>query len=106
MLLCLARRPLLDIACAIQSGVILAHASVIVKGKRAEVILLSNRTVFMAPNWKNSHHFVFSYSLVSSLRIHFKTQSKTAQILGTTQVQISRRERKILKWMRKELTSE
>ena len=35
-----------------------------------------------------------------------KTQSKTAQILGTTQVQISRRERKILKWMRKELTSE
>ena len=35
-----------------------------------------------------------------------KTQSKTAQILGTTQVQISRRERKILKWMRKELTGE
>ena len=35
-----------------------------------------------------------------------KTQSETAKILGTTQVQISRRERKILKWMRKELTSE
>ena len=43
------------------------------------------------------------------IRLRFyagKTQSKTAQILGTTQVQISRRERKILKWMRKELTSE
>ncbi len=32
-----------------------------------------------------------------------KTQSETARILGTTQVQISRRERKILKEMRKEL---
>lgn len=43
------------------------------------------------------------------IRLRFyagQTQSKTAQILGTTQVQISRRERKILKWMRKELTSE
>lgn len=43
------------------------------------------------------------------IRLRFyagKTQSETAQILGTTQVQISRRERKILKWMRKELTSE
>lgn len=32
-----------------------------------------------------------------------KTQSETARILGTTQVQISRRERRILKNMRKEL---
>ena len=43
------------------------------------------------------------------IRLRFyagKTQSETAKILGTTQVQISRRERKILKWMRKELTSE
>ena len=33
-----------------------------------------------------------------------KTQSETARVLKTTQVQISRRERKILKWMRSELT--
>lgn len=32
-----------------------------------------------------------------------KTQSETARVLGTTQVQISRRERRILKEMRKEL---
>ncbi|MCM1133142.1 MAG: sigma-70 family RNA polymerase sigma factor [Ruminococcus flavefaciens] len=31
------------------------------------------------------------------------TQSKTAQILGTTQVQVSRREKKLLAYMRKEL---
>lgn len=35
-----------------------------------------------------------------------KTQSETATVLHTTQVQISRRERKILKWMRQELTGE
>ena len=35
-----------------------------------------------------------------------KTQSETARVLKTTQVQISRRERKILKWMRSELTGE
>ena len=34
------------------------------------------------------------------------TQSETAKVLKTTQVQISRRERKILKWMREELTGE
>lgn len=32
-----------------------------------------------------------------------RTQSETARILGTTQVQISRRERKILQWMREQL---
>lgn len=35
-----------------------------------------------------------------------RTQSETAKVLHTTQVQISRRERKILKWMRQELTGE
>ncbi|MFR8747812.1 MAG: hypothetical protein ACLVFR_13270, partial [Gemmiger formicilis] len=30
-------------------------------------------------------------------------QSETARVLGTTQVQISRRERRILKWMREQL---
>ncbi|WP_294500354.1 sigma-70 family RNA polymerase sigma factor [uncultured Gemmiger sp.] len=35
-----------------------------------------------------------------------KTQCETARVLHTTQVQISRRERKILKWMRQELTGE
>ena len=49
MLLCPARRPLLDIACAIQSGVILAHASVIVKGKTCR-----------------SHTFVESHSFYGS----------------------------------------
>lgn len=42
------------------------------------------------------------------IRLRFfggKTQSETARVLKTTQVQISRRERKILKWMRSELTS-
>ena len=34
------------------------------------------------------------------------TQSETARVLHTTQVQISRRERKILQWMRRELTGE
>ena len=34
------------------------------------------------------------------------TQSETARVLHTTQVQISRRERKLLKWMRAELTGE
>ena len=41
------------------------------------------------------------------IRLRFfggKTQSETARVLKTTQVQISRRERKILKWMRSELT--
>ncbi len=40
------------------------------------------------------------------IRLRFyrgKTQSETAKVLGTTQVQISRRERKILKAMRNEL---
>lgn len=40
------------------------------------------------------------------IRLRFyrgKTQSETAKVLGTTQVQISRRERKILKVMRNEL---
>lgn len=43
------------------------------------------------------------------IRLRFfggKTQSETAKALHTTQVQISRRERKILKWMRLELTGE
>ena len=43
------------------------------------------------------------------IRLRFfggRTQSETAKILGTTQVQISRRERKILKWMRAELLGE
>lgn len=43
------------------------------------------------------------------IRLRFyagKTQTETAKILGTTQVQISRRERKILKWMRQELTGD
>ena len=41
------------------------------------------------------------------IRLRFfggKTQSETARVLKTTQVQMSRRERKILKWMRSELT--
>ena len=43
------------------------------------------------------------------IRLRFfggKTQSETARVLNTTQVQISRRERKILQWMRRELTGE
>ena len=43
------------------------------------------------------------------IRLRFfagKTQSETAKVLKTTQVQISRRERKILKWMREEMTGE
>lgn len=43
------------------------------------------------------------------IRLRFfggKTQSETARVLGTTQVQISRRERKILKWMRAQLLGE
>lgn len=43
------------------------------------------------------------------IRLRFfggRTQSETARILGTTQVQISRRERKILKWMRAQLLGE
>lgn len=43
------------------------------------------------------------------IRLRFfggKTQSETARVLKTTQVQISRRERKILKWMRSELVGE
>lgn len=43
------------------------------------------------------------------IRLRFfggRTQSETAKVLGTTQVQISRRERKILKWMRAELLGE
>ena len=43
------------------------------------------------------------------IRLRFfsgKTQSETATVLHTTQVQISRRERKILKLMRQELTGE
>lgn len=43
------------------------------------------------------------------IRLRFfsgKTQCETATVLHTTQVQISRRERKILKWMRQELTGE
>lgn len=34
------------------------------------------------------------------------TQSETARVLGTTQVQVSRRERKILQWMRAQLMGE
>lgn len=43
------------------------------------------------------------------IRLRFygnRTQSDTARILHTTQVQISRRERKILQWMRKRLVEE
>ena len=43
------------------------------------------------------------------IRLRFfggKTQSETARVLHTTQVQISRRERRILQWMRRELTGE
>ena len=43
------------------------------------------------------------------IRLRFfggRTQSETAKVLHTTQVQISRRERKILRWMREELTGE
>ena len=43
------------------------------------------------------------------IRLRFfggRTQSETAKVLNTTQVQISRRERKILKWMRQELSGE
>lgn len=43
------------------------------------------------------------------IRLRFfagKTQSQTAEVLHTTQVQISRRERKILRWMRIELTGD
>ena len=47
------------------------------------------------------------YRLLIRLRFFAgKTQSETARLLKTTQVQISRRERKILQWMRKELTGE
>ena len=40
------------------------------------------------------------------IRLRFyggKTQSETAKVLGTTQVQVSRRERKVLQWMREQL---
>lgn len=43
------------------------------------------------------------------IRLRFfagRTQSETAKVLHTTQVQVSRRERKILKWMRAELVGE
>lgn len=43
------------------------------------------------------------------IRLRFfggRTQSETARVLHTTQVQVSRRERKILKWMRTELAGE
>ena len=43
------------------------------------------------------------------IRLRFfggQTQSETAKVLHTTQVQISRRERKILKWMRQELSGD
>ena len=43
------------------------------------------------------------------IRLRFfagRTQSETARVLGTTQVQISRRERRVLKWMRKQLLGE
>lgn len=43
------------------------------------------------------------------IRLRFfagKTQSQTAEVLHTTQVQISRREHKILRWMRTELTGD
>ncbi len=35
-----------------------------------------------------------------------RTQSETARVLGTTQVQVSRRERKVLQWMRGQLLGE
>ena len=35
-----------------------------------------------------------------------RTQSETARVLGTTQVQVSRRERKVLQWMRSQLLGE
>ena len=41
------------------------------------------------------------------IRLRFfagRTQSETARVLHTTQVQVSRKERRILKWMRAELT--
>lgn len=40
------------------------------------------------------------------IRLRFyggNTQSETAKVLGTTQVQVSRRERKVLQWMREQL---
>lgn len=43
------------------------------------------------------------------IRLRFfggRTQSETARVLGTTQVQVSRRERKILQWMRAQLMGE
>ena len=43
------------------------------------------------------------------IRLRFfggRTQSETARVLGTTQVQVSRRERKILQWMRGHLLGE
>lgn len=43
------------------------------------------------------------------IRLRFfggKTQSETARVLGTTQVQVSRRERKVLQWMRGQLLGE
>ncbi|WP_302200225.1 sigma-70 family RNA polymerase sigma factor [uncultured Gemmiger sp.] len=43
------------------------------------------------------------------IRLRFfagRTQSDTARVLGTTQVQISRRERRVLKWMRQQLLGE
>lgn len=43
------------------------------------------------------------------IRLRFfggRTQSETALVLGTTQVQVSRRERKILQWMRAQLMGE
>ena len=43
------------------------------------------------------------------IRLRFfsgQTQSETAKVLGTTQVQISRRERKVLQWMREQLLGE
>lgn len=43
------------------------------------------------------------------IRLRFfagRTQSETARVLGTTQVQISRRERRVLKWMRQQLLGE
>ncbi len=43
------------------------------------------------------------------IRLRFfggRTQAETAAVLATTQVQVSRRERKILKWMREQLLGE
>lgn len=43
------------------------------------------------------------------IRLRFfggRTQSETARVLGTNQVQVSRRERKILQWMRAQLMGE